>query len=54
MPGSQTRTQLTQGEESTVEMPNQSNKNQNIKDLSTLVFWVWAAMQYWDKSLDCS
>lgn len=53
MPGSQSSTQWTQGEVSTAELPNQSNKNWNIKALSTLAFWFGAAMQYWDKSLDC-
>lgn len=38
MPGPQSSTQLTQGEESTAKQPNQSNKNQNIKALSTLYF----------------
>lgn len=46
MPGPQSSTQETQVEESTAEPLNQNNKNQNIKALSTLVFWFWAAMQY--------
>jgi len=46
MPRSQSSTQLTQGEVSTAELPNQSNKIRNIKALSTLAFWFGAAMQY--------